>query len=250
MTFVWDDRVPRAGAAQMALDAALQARAATDGTIVLRLYRWTEDTVSFGANEAAMRHWSRAALEAEGVPCVRRPTGGRAVWHAADDLTYAWTGPVATLGGQRPAYRILHEQLAAALAPLLGTTALAPPPPRLPGLSAGACFDVPVGGEVLVNGRKVIGSAQAVRDGALLQHGAIARRGHAAALRAFATSDRPAVEDGPALSASADALAAAIGAAWRARGAAIAPRELTAWAEQVSVEGAARFRDPSWTWRR
>ena len=103
MTFIWDDRVPREGAVQMAHDETLQSRAATDGTVVLRLYRWNRDTVSFGANEAAARHWSRTALEADAVPCVRRPTGGRAVWHAADDLTYAWTGPVATFGGQRPA---------------------------------------------------------------------------------------------------------------------------------------------------
>ncbi len=250
MTLLWDDRVPRDGVAQMALDLALQARAAEDGLVVLRLYRWAMDTVSFGANEAAARHWSRAALEAAGVPCVRRPTGGRAVWHAADDLTYAWTGPVALLGGQRPAYRTLHDRLAAAIADLAGPTTLAPPPVRLPGLAAGACFDVPVGGEVLVAGRKVIGSAQAVRDGALLQHGAIARRAHARTLGAFATTARATDPDTPPLEASADALADAIGAAWRAAGAVVAPPELTAWAEQVSVEHAPRLRDPAWTWRR
>jgi lipoyl(octanoyl) transferase len=250
VTWVWDDRVPRDGATQMALDTALQARAAADGTIVLRLYRWASDTVSFGANEAAARHWSRPALEADGVPCVRRPTGGRAVWHAADDLTYAWTGPVALLGGQRAAYAALHRELADALAPVVGAATLAEAPARLPGLAAGACFDVPVGGEVLVGGRKVIGSAQLIRDGALLQHGAVARRPHAARLAPYAAV-APATDavTTPSL-ASADTLAEAISAGRIARGAIVAPPELTAWAEQVSVEGAARFRDPAWTWRR
>lgn len=250
MTLVWDDRVPRDGAAQMAIDVALQRRAAREGLAVLRLYRWSRDTVSFGANEAADRHWSRAALEASEVPCVRRPTGGRAVWHAADDLTYAWTGPVALFGGQRPAYRTLHDRLATALGPLVGDVRLAPAPARLPGLAAGACFDVPVGGEVLVAGRKVIGSAQAVRDGALLQHGAITRRSHAAMLGEFATTPRPAPADTQLLAPSADALADAIGAAWLTAGAVVAPDKLTAWAEAASVEHVPRFRDPAWTWRR
>lgn len=250
MTWVWDDRVPRDGATQMALDAALQARAAADGTVVLRLYRWATNSVSFGANEAATRHWSRSALECDAVPCVRRPTGGRAVWYAAEDLTYAWTGPVALLGGQRAAYATLHRELAAALAPLVGATALAEAPARLPGLTAGACFDVPVGGEVLVGGRKVIGSAQVIRDGGLLQHGALARRPHGADLARYATTPRETETPGIQITASADDLATAIAARWCDRGAREAPPELTAWAEQVSVETTARFRDPAWTWRR
>jgi lipoyl(octanoyl) transferase len=40
-------------------------------------------------------------------------------------------------------------------------------------LDAGACFSQPAGGEVLVGGRKVVGSAQLRQGGALLQHGSI-----------------------------------------------------------------------------
>jgi hypothetical protein len=49
---------------------------------------------------------------------------------------------------------------------------LAPPAPT-PGLGSGPCFARSVGGEVLVRGRKVIGSAQMRRGDALLQHGSI-----------------------------------------------------------------------------
>jgi hypothetical protein len=40
-------------------------------------------------------------------------------------------------------------------------------------LDAGACFSQPAGGEVLVGGQKVVGSAQLRQGGALLQHGSI-----------------------------------------------------------------------------
>lgn len=249
LTAVWLDDAPRDAAEQMAIDEALLL-AALDGAHCLRLYRWTTDTVSFGANESAAITWNRTALAAEGVPCVRRPTGGRAVWHAADDLTYAWTGPVASLGGVRSAYATLHRRLAAALAPLDLEATLAARPTRLPGLAPGGCFDVPVGGEVLIAGRKAIGSAQVVRQGALLQHGAIARSDRTERLYGFSRSaDAPATPSAASLP-EADRLAAAIAAWWRARGALAATPELTGAACAASLQLVPRYRDPGWTWRR
>jgi len=56
----------------------------------------------------------------------------------------------------------------------LGAPALlAADPPRLRGLGSGACFAQPVGGEVIVAGRKIVGSAQLRAEGALLQHGSM-----------------------------------------------------------------------------
>jgi lipoate-protein ligase A len=250
LTVVWDDRTPRDAAGQMALDEAALALA-TEGVHLLRLYRWAADTVSLGANEAATRHWDRAALARDGVPCVRRPTGGRAVWHAADDLTYAWTGPVASLGGVQRAYQLLHRRLVDALdaALALGAT-LAPRPGRLPGLGPGACFDVPVGGEVLVAGRKAIGSAQLVRHGMLLQHGAIARSDRSAALGRYRRQPTDTVRGPEAALPPADVLGAAILAGWLGAGARPAPRELTSRLDATSLQWLPRYRDPAWTWRR
>jgi lipoate-protein ligase A len=250
LTFVWDDHTPRDAAAQMALDEAALALAA-EGVHLLRLYQWSGDTVSLGANEAATRHWDRAALARDGIPCVRRPTGGRAVWHAADDLTYAWTGPVASLGSVRSAYHTLHQRLAAALdtALALGAT-LAARPGRLPGLAPGACFDVPVGGEVLIAGRKAIGSAQLVRHGMLLQHGAIARTDRSAALGRYrlqpAEAARPTTDPLP----PPEVLGSAIRAGWLGAGARPAPPELTSRLDATSLQWLPRYRDPAWTWRR
>lgn len=247
---VWSDLTPRPAWQQMAIDHALLDRAESDGTTVLRLYCWAGGSISFGANEAALGHWDRDLIERRAIPCVRRPTGGRAVWHDADDLTYAVTGPLADFGGLKLAYQEIHARFARRLGDIGLATALAPAPDRLPGLAAGACFDVAVGGEILHGVRKVIGSAQVTQGAALLQHGAIARADRLPALNRYRrspppASTQPAIADLPPV----PQLAAALLGDWLDRGALPAPGELTAWAEAASVKHA-RYRGPDWTWRR
>jgi lipoate-protein ligase A len=238
----------------MALDHALRDLADHDGTSVLRLYRWSTNTISFGANEAANRHWSRSAIEAAAMPVVRRPSGGRAVWHDADDLTYAITGPLSPFGGVQAAYHSIHQRLAAALGRLGVVATLAPAPPRLPGLRRGACFDVAVGGEVLVEATKVIGSAQVITRETLLQHGAIARADHSAQLAAFELREsldvsRPLTPTSSILP-EVTSIGAAIAAEWSAAGAVPIELELTERANAATVQYIGRYRDPLWTWRR
>lgn len=237
----------------MALDHALRDLAERDGECTLRLYTWSGSTISFGANEAAARHWDRDAIERTAVPVVRRPSGGRAVWHDADDLTYAVTGPLTLLGGLQEAYASIHRRLASALRRIEIAATIAPAPPRLPGLRRGACFDVAVGGELLVGGVKVIGSAQVASRTALLQHGAIARADRSALLAGYA-------HDASALAApehhvtpilpDANTVANAIAAEWLAAGAREIDTELTTRANAASVQYVERYRDPAWTWRR
>lgn len=249
--FVWTDLAPRPGWQQMALDEAAIDIARDDDMALLRLYRWDTDTVSFGAHEMATRTWNRAALEAAGVPTVRRPTGGRAVWHDADDLTYSWAARLPAGTALRDFYRTTHEELAAALDSLGLATAMAPGLRRSPGLAGGACFDTAVGGEVLVAGAKAIGSAQLVRSGVLLQHGAIARRDPLAQLDAFLLDavDCPTTGARDVLPEASD-IAAAIEARWRAKGATTAPARLTQRVEAASLQYGTRYQDAIWTWRR
>jgi lipoate-protein ligase A len=111
---VWRDPAPRPGWANMAIDRALPGLAAREGAVFVRLYAWSPHCLSFGRHEPAARRYDRDRLEAEGIDCVRRPTGGRAVWHARE-LTYAVAAPAAALGGLRPAYHRIHEWLATAI---------------------------------------------------------------------------------------------------------------------------------------
>src|ERR1043166_8707877 len=68
--------------------------------------------------------------------------------------------PLAAFGGLRQAYGAIHGLLASALRSLGAHPVLAARHSLTPGVAAGPCFSAPVGGEVLVDGRKVIGSAQ------------------------------------------------------------------------------------------
>ena len=155
------------GPENMARDAVLLTEADRTGAAFLRLYCWDPPCLSLGRNDPAI------ARPGGRVATVRRPTGGRAVWHE-HEVTYAVAAPIAMFGRLREAYRAIHERLATALRSLGADVTLAEdrPTARLHDRPT-ACFAATVGGEVLAAGRKVIGSAQVRRGAAFLQHGSI-----------------------------------------------------------------------------
>ena len=158
------DAVGRSGEDNMAIDEALLEEVARDGGAYLRFYRWDPPTLSLGRNQPNTF---------DNVPVVRRPTGGQAVWHE-HEVTYAVVAPIALFGSLRKAYCEIHTRLARALHSLGVDAVLAPAhPPIRPSAHPASCFASPVGGEILVNGRKLVGSAQVRRRDALLQHGSI-----------------------------------------------------------------------------
>lgn len=93
------------------------------------------------------------------------------MWHGRE-LTYAVAAPASRFGSLPAAYVELHTMLVHALRELGADASLAPPRRTAP-LDAGGCFSQPAGGEVMVGGKKVVGSAQLRRGTALLQHGSI-----------------------------------------------------------------------------
>ena len=185
----------------MAIDHALLDRAEQDGTAVLRLYCWAGGSISFGANEAALSHWDRELIERRAVPCVRRPTGGRAVWHDADDLTYAVTGALAGFGGLKPAYQEIHARFARRLADIgLATTRSGPRPHA--GIGGRCLFRCRRGRRDPPRGKE--GDRQCPGDSGvrLPQHGAIARAHRLPALNRFRRNppgepDQPTLADLP-----------------------------------------------------
>lgn len=150
----------------MAIDEALLDEVVRSGAAFLRLYRWDPPTLSVGRNQPI------TGLVPDGIPVVRRPTGGQAVWHE-HEVTYAVAAPVAMFGSLREAYRGIHARLANALRSLGVDADLAVPPAVRPSGRPAACFAVSVGGEILVDHRKLVGSAQVRRGDAFLQHGSI-----------------------------------------------------------------------------
>ena len=161
---------PGSGAHNMAMDHAL-AMSARRGDGVLRLYSWSSKTVSFGRHEPANEVYDRSAADVAGIEFVRRPTGGRAVLHDAE-LTYGLVLPDRTYGGPKGVYTKIHEGLVHGLNQL-GVEAEVAPGGVVLTPDAGPCFQVPAPGEVMADGRKLVGSAQVRIGNALLQHGSI-----------------------------------------------------------------------------
>lgn len=244
------------GAWNMALDQALLEAAEREGVATLRLYAWDPFTLSFGRNEPATRRYDRAAIERNGMAVVRRPTGGRAVWHA-DEVTYAVAAPAETFGTLRETYGAIHGLLAEALMGLGAPVGLAPDRPAV-GVGAGACFASAAGGEVVtLDGGKVVGSAQVRSEGAFLQHGSIILTGAQEEVAAVTRggADAPNVVGLarllPPAKAGRDAVVRAIAAAAaRAWGVPDAPATLPDGLRAAAEALLPRFGDPAWTWRR
>jgi lipoate-protein ligase A len=156
----------------MAVDEALVRRVRRTSETVFRVYAWRNPTVSLGRNQPGRGCYDLDLAAARGIEFVRRPTGGRAILHYRE-ITYAVAAPVSAYGSLPESYRTINRLLLEALRALGVDAREAQSPARVPAPSIAPCFDVPVSGELVADGRKLVGSAQ-VRDGdAFLQHGSI-----------------------------------------------------------------------------
>ena len=152
----------------------LLEQAAAGAPPALRLYRWSRPTLTLGHAQTAGDATDPEALATLEVPWVRRPTGGRALLHLPDELTYAFAAPRGRASGVRAAYLRVMGSIWRALSRFVR---LDPPPagalprdtasPRLP------CHAVATGHEITARGLKLVAGAQRWRRGAFLQHGSI-----------------------------------------------------------------------------
>lgn len=167
---------PVDGAQNMALDEAiLRSVSAGQAPPTMRLYAWQPPTLSLGYAQP-IEDVELPRLRERGWGLVRRPTGGRAILHT-DELTYALMAPLAlplVAGGVLESYRRLSAGLEAAMRqlgfhPSVGDGELPPPADRTNPI----CFQVPSAYEIVVAGKKLIGSAQVRRKAGMLQHGSL-----------------------------------------------------------------------------
>jgi len=238
---------PAPGWLNMARDQAMLDRVEAEGGLLLRLYQWDPPCLSFGRNESVLKRYHRQEIERLGLDVVRRPTGGRAVWHE-HEVTYAVAGRVNQFGSLSAAYCAIHQFLAGALRRLGAEVTLAGKTP-VPGFSPGGCFSAPVGGEIMYGNRKLVGSAQLRQGDAFLQHGSILLGGTQEIVTRVSRVPGPQGNEsslGEALGsvASFDAVAEAI---MEESGA--APIE-TEWLDRAASPQVEHFRSPEWTWRR
>lgn len=168
---------PAPGDWNMAIDEAIaESHRREQSPPTLRLYAWTPACLSIGSFQSLEDEVDVERCRAIGIDLVRRPSGGRAVLHDAEwtySVAMAEANPIAE-GGIKESYRRISLGLVAALCRLGAPASLQPPRRKQAGEPrTGACFDSPSDYEVLVDGRKLVGSAQFRRRGMVLQHGSI-----------------------------------------------------------------------------
>ena len=147
----------------MAIDEAiLTTRIANRVPNTLRLYRWQPSAVSIGKNQNPHNELYIDNCHKLGIDIVRRISGGGTVFHSAtDEVTYSVIAQTANIAKDIPA---TYQRIYAAI-----TDAL-----RLLGIPA----DYNTGNQkncpnLTVNNKKISGSAQTIRKGAVLQHGTL-----------------------------------------------------------------------------
>ena len=225
----------------------LESVIADPSAAIVRTYAWSAPTLSFGYFQRLgdARDDPRMAE----APLVRRATGGGAIWHDRE-LTYA----VALPSGHPLARRStdLYEAVHRAIAGLLVERGI---PARRRG-EAGArtvpqrpllCFQDRAADDLLVEGTKVLGSAQRRRSGALWQHGSLLLAASPTVPELRGISDLIRLSESAAPDAWAvpvrDRIVSALGFEATVRG-------LTEVERAAVARIAATYRDPSWTARR
>ncbi|MGQ0649496.1 MAG: lipoate--protein ligase family protein [Gemmatimonadaceae bacterium] len=245
---------PLSGAANMAIDDALLARARTAHEGVVRVYSWLTATLSLGRNQTARGAWDPERAAAHGIGIVRRLTGGRAVLHHRE-ITYSVTAPASDDRDLQTDYAAISQLLLAALRGMGVAAEIAYPTTRMPRPGSAPCFELPAAGELVVGGEKLVGSAQVREGGAFLQHGSILVHDDQHRLCDVATGPVPVT---PAASLSrvlrrdvdpvefADRLRSCVRASWDAHVEDLPPESI----DVAAASSIARYESHAWTWRR
>lgn len=189
---------PASGSWNMAVDEALLAAAAEEGTATLRLYQWSEPTLSLGYFQRYEdRRQHAASLESS---VVRRSSGGGAILHD-HELTYSLALPSRLVPDPHQLYLHVHRAFMAILTRLAcgagsdwSLRLCEEDEHAAAGNEPFLCFERRSCGDVLLAGAhagasnaspapswKIVGSAQRRRRGAILQHGSLLLEHSAAA---------------------------------------------------------------------
>lgn len=171
---------PRDGSKNMAIDEALLEHCASEEYAyhfpTVRFYQWSHPTLSLGYNQEVKGSLQLSACRERGIPIVRRPTGGKAVFHD-QELTYSVIASFSSHPFRMSVadnYRMISEALTEGLKLLNlevriaeeDTPAYSPSGPE-------ACFARLSRYEISCQGFKLVGSAQRRKRKAFLQHGSI-----------------------------------------------------------------------------
>lgn len=166
---------PARGAWNMAVDESILEHIHRGESIpTLRLYAWDPPCLSLG-HAQPFSDVDVNRLKQRGWEVVRRVTGGRAILHT-DEITYSVIAPS---NEPRVEGSVLESYNRLAQALLRAVQTLEIPVEMKEGKASESttpnpvCFEVPSTYEITVNGKKLIGSAQARKKEGVLQHGSL-----------------------------------------------------------------------------
>lgn len=160
-------------ALNMAIDeAVLLQHLRGEAPPTLRVFRWSQPSISLGRFQHVDREILTEVCEQQGIGLVRRPTGGRAVYHR-DEFTYSLVSSKAygIPSGIVASYAHLAQGLIAALEQLGVPAELSDG--RVSKQPSAACFASSTQADLTSGGFKLIGSAQVWKEEALLQQGSL-----------------------------------------------------------------------------
>jgi lipoate---protein ligase len=148
----------RPAAENMAVDEAIAAGIAAGTSMpTIRFYTWSPGAVSIGYFQRLHDEVNTEACSAKCVDVVRRRTGGGAVYHdPRGEITYSVIAPESCFSKDiRASYQEICGGIIAGLA------------------SLGIAAEFRPINDIVVDGRKISGSAQTRRQGVLTQHGTV-----------------------------------------------------------------------------
>jgi lipoyl(octanoyl) transferase len=166
------------GTLNMITDRAI-LMACNEGKVpaTLRLYGWQRPTLSIGYSQDISQYIDLKSCERNNIPVVRRFTGGRALLHQYE-MTYSVIAPIphpAFPGSLRGSFERISQAILESLriggienAAVAEKNKIRDVSSRSP-----ACFSMANHCEIIVRGKKLVGSAQRRLRSAFLQHGSV-----------------------------------------------------------------------------
>ena len=175
MVFRFIDSGSNTASRNMAIDEAIFSCHGKGGfEYTLRLYTWTTPAVSIGYFQDLEQEINLESCKKLGIDYVRRPTGGGAILHDME-LTYSFT---ANTGGIIPidiceSYKVICGAIIIGLKSLGISAGNRKREVKLRERESPVCFVESSNYDIVVKGKKIVGSAQRRVKDRLIQHGSI-----------------------------------------------------------------------------
>lgn len=135
---------------------------------ILRVYSWKPKCISVG--------YTQKAIEKDGWEVVKRPTGGGIVYHDEGEIAYSVITALDNLilpKGLIPSYKRISEAIVYALKKFGVAAEIHAQKVTAGQQRSNLCFEQPMEYEIVVEDKKIVGSAQKRGKKAMLQQGAI-----------------------------------------------------------------------------